>query len=150
MTSSERAVWLLIIATGALTTLLILSFVATPVKFLAEDVPLEQLLAVGRVTFRASLVCEAAFVAGLMLIARGGARWLAAAASALLLIQWLFLMPLLEVRTLARMAGHQLAPSSLHVWWVVFDVTRIGVYSLILRSAVRTLMMTARTGSLAS
>ena len=150
MTSSERAVWLLIIATGALTTLLILSFVTTPVKFLAEDVPLEQLLAVGRVTFRASLVCETAFVASLMLIARGRARWLVLAASALLLIQWLFLMPLLDDRTFARMAGHQLTPSSLHLWWVVFDVTRIAVYWLLIRSTVRTITMTVRADSLAS
>ena len=65
--------WLAIIATGALTSLVILSFVVTPVKFLAAGVPLEQLLAVGRVTFRASLVCEAAFLASLMIIARKGA-----------------------------------------------------------------------------
>ena len=90
--------------------LLGLSFVATPAKFLAGNVPLEHLLAVGRVTFRASLAVEGAMLLLLLLVSPGRLRWAAAAIAAVLTAQHLLLMPALDARTLAVMAGELVPP----------------------------------------
>ena len=136
MTPCRRDLWTLVLAAAAFATLFALSFVATPVKFLASDVPIAHLLAVGRVTFRASLGAESLLLVLLLLTGRGRIRWLIVGAAAILLAQWLILMPRLDERTLARIAGAILEPSSLHHWWVVLDIARLGIYVLILRQAL--------------
>ena len=130
MMAGRRGLWALIFAVTAFASLAALSFVATPVKFLAQEVPIAHLLAVGRVTFRASLAVEGALLVALVITTRGRARWLTCCAAAALALQWLALMPGLDERTLARMAGPVLVPSSLHHWWIVLDVVRLGIYAL--------------------
>ena len=126
---------------GAAGLLAALSFVATPAKFLATNVPLEHLLAVGRVTFRASLAAEGVLLFLLLLISWRRLRWWPAAIAALLAAQHLLLMPALDARTLAVMEGAVLAPSPLHALWVLADVLRIGGYGVLgtiaWRSAIR-------------
>jgi hypothetical protein len=126
-----------LLAGGALAILFALSFVATPVKFLASEVPLTHLLAVGRVTFRASLVVESVLLIILIAVTRANLRWLIFAAATTLTAQWLALMPRLEERTLARMAGLAVEPSSLHQWWIAFDVFRIVIYAVIVRRSLQ-------------
>lgn len=105
-----------------------LSFVATPAKFLAENVPLEHLLAVGRVTFRASLAVEGFMLLLLLVVAHGRLRWWSAAIAVVLGGQHLLVMPALDARTLAVMAGAVLPPSPLHGIWILADGMRIGAY----------------------
>lgn len=106
-----------------------LSFVATPAKFLAENVPLEHLLAVGRVTFRASLAAEGFILLLLVVVAHGRLRWWPVAIAVVLGVQHLLLMPALDARTLAVMAGAVLPPSPLHGIWILADILRIGAYA---------------------
>lgn len=136
MTPYRRDLWTVVFAAAAFAALFALSFVATPVKFLAPDVPIAHLLAVGRVTFRASLGVEGVLLALLVVTAHSRIRWLIVGSAALLLVQWLVLMPRLDERTLARIAGAVLEPSSLHHWWIVLDTLRLGLYALILRMAL--------------
>ena len=150
MTPNRRDRWTVVFAAAAFAALFALSFVATPVKFLAADVPIAHLLAVGRVTFRASLGVEGVLLALLVLTARGRIRWLIAGTAVLLLAQWLVLMPQLDERTLARIAGANLEPSSLHHWWIVLDTARLGLYALVLRKALIGLRPTRPKDSLES
>ncbi|MEN3973041.1 hypothetical protein WJS89_10215 [Sphingomicrobium sp. XHP0235] len=136
MTSSQRNLWTALLAASAFATLFSLSFVATPVKFMAENVPIAHLLAVGRVTFWASLVIESALLAILFLTACGRTRWRVAGAGTILFVQWVLIMPRLDERTLARIAGYILEPSSLHHWWIILDIARLGLYVLVLRRAL--------------
>lgn len=131
----RRDLWTALLAGAALAVLFSLSFVATPVKFLAPEVPLSHLLAVGRVTFRASLAVESVILIGLVALARGSRRWLVVGAAVTLAVQWLALMPRLDERTLARIAGAAVEPSSLHHWWIALDVLRIGIYAFVVRRA---------------
>lgn len=142
MTPCRRDLWTMVLAAAAFATLFALSFVATPVKFVASDVPIAHLLAVGRVTFRASLGVEGLLLTLLLLTARGRIRLLIVGSAAILLAQWLALMPRLDERTMARIAGATLESSSLHHWWVVLDLARLGLYVLILRKALTGLRST--------
>lgn len=81
---TRRAIWNGVLAIIAASLVAALSFVATPVKFATSDVPLGHLLAVGRVTFRASLACEAAILVPLILVATGASRLMVAAAAVVL------------------------------------------------------------------
>lgn len=137
MSGGRRALWSLIFGVSAFASLAALSFVATPVKFLAQGVPIADLLAVGRVTFRASLGVEILFLALLLITPVARSRWLTCGAAAVLALQWFALMPGLDERTLARMAGSVLAPSSLHLWWIVLDVVRLGIYAIIIGTTGR-------------
>lgn len=132
----RRDLWTMIIAMAAFASLASLSFVATPVKFLAEGVPIANLLAVGRVTFRASLALEIVLLSTLALVVPKHGRVLVCCAATLLLAQWLLLMPELDARTLARMAGAVPAPSSLHLWWIVLDAARLLTYGLVMRKSL--------------
>lgn len=60
--------------------------------------------------------------------------------SAILLVQWLILMPRLDERTLALIAGAVVEPSSLHHWWIILDVARMGIYAWVLRKAAHYLL----------
>ena len=134
---SRRQLGTVLVSFAAAAILLALSFVATPIKFLAEGVPLAHLLAVGRVTFRASLVIEICLLIPLLVLAAGRVRWLVVTAAVLLVGQWLVLMPSLEVRTMARMAGEVIAPSPLHAWWIAADAVRIVIYLMVVRYCLR-------------
>ena len=140
MAGGRRALWSLIFGASAFASLAALSFVATPVKFLAQDVPVADLLAVGRVTFRASLGVEMLLLALLLITTVERARWLTCVAVAVLALQWFAVMPGLDERTLARMAGSVPAPSSLHLWWIVLDVVRLGIYAMIIGTIGRDFM----------
>lgn len=141
---SRRAIWTGVLAIIAASLVVALSFVATPVKFAASDVPLGHLLAVGRVTFRASLACEIAILLPRSLVAQGKRRLVVGAAAAILAAQWLVLMPTLDTRALALMAGGTVAPSSLHRWWIAADVIRIVLYGAVARLSLAAASMVIR------
>ena len=136
MTAYRRFLATAMVAVAASAILFALSFVATPEKFLAAGVPVEHLLAVGRVTFRASAASEAVLLLLLVILARGRSRIAACSVAALLAFQWLVLMPDLDARTLARMSGRVMPSSGLHGWWIALDVLRIVLYAAIARAAI--------------
>lgn len=104
-----------------------LSFVAAPVKFLADDVPLSDLLAVGRVTFRASAVAESGLFLSLILTAQNRARRLAVATAAILFVQHLAIMPTLDASTLAVMHGEPPKSGWLHWLWIGCDLAKMAM-----------------------
>ena len=138
------------LAVAVLATLFSLSFIATPVKFLAADVPMSHLLAVGRVTFRASVAIESVLLFALFVSARGTSRRLIIVAIAIVALQWIVIMPELDDRTMARITGAAIKPSSLHNWWIGLDVMRLAIYALVVHTCARHLRETARTNGLES
>ncbi len=127
--SNMRSNWCGAVASGATGILFALSFVATPVKFMAPNVAIADLLAVGRVTFRASFTVELVMLAIMLVLARGRARYLIVLAGTILAMQWLALMPSLDARTLAVMMGDPPPPSPLHIYWIAADILRLGIYA---------------------
>lgn len=124
-----------IMAIVSASSLFTLSFVATPIKFLAKDVPIEHLLAVGRVTFRASAAVETLLLLLIFAFAKGWNRVIALFTGAVLTVQWVVIMPELDARTLARIAGEVLPASGLHALWIVADTIRIVLYASVAMKA---------------
>ncbi len=148
--TDRAALRTLVLAVAALATLFSLSFIATPVKFLAADVPISHLLAVGQVTFRASVAIESVLLFALFVSTRGTSRRLIIVAIANVALQWIVIMPELNNRTLALIAGAVVEPSSLHNWWIGLDVTRLAIYAFVVHTCAHHLRETARTNGLES
>lgn len=123
------------------------SFLATPVKFLAPDLSLPVALEVGRVTFRALNWTELGFGVVAVVVSRlAGGRILTLALVILLVLvvaQTVWLLPVLGERTDIVVAGGTLPPSSLHTWYVVIEVSKliallaIGITALVRGPALR-------------
>jgi len=105
-----------------------MSFVSTPAKFMALGVPIADLIAVGRVTFRASMCTESVFLFIMVCLARRGDQRVLFGCAAILATQYFALLPALNERSLAVMRGAVLSPSPLHPIWIAFDVFRLGLY----------------------
>ena len=105
------------------------SFLATPVKFLAPDLSLPVALEVGRVTFRALNWTELGFGVVAVVVSRmAGGRTLTLALAvvlALVVAQTVWLLPVLGERTDIVVAGGTLPPSSLHTWYVVIEIGKL-------------------------
>ncbi len=105
------------------------SFLATPVKFLAPDLTLPVALEVGRVTFQALNWTELAFGAVAVVASRlaGGrlATLVLVAVLALVVLQTVWLLPELGARTDIYIAGGRPEPSSLHTWYVAFELAKL-------------------------
>ena len=123
------------------------SFLATPVKFLAPDLTLPVALEVGRVTFRALNWTELTFGVTAVVVSRlAGWRLLTFAlvvVLALVVAQTVWLLPVLGERTDVYVAGGTPEPSSLHTWYVVIEATKlfallaIGLMALVKRATPR-------------
>lgn len=127
----NRASWLGALALITAGLLIGLSFIATPVKFMAAGIGVAELLQVGRVTFRASLGVETVCVFGLLVLARGKARGAVVACAFILAAQHVMLMPALDARTLAIISGNAVPPSSLHMIWIIADMVRVLIYLML-------------------
>lgn len=105
------------------------SFVATPVKFTASGLSLPVALEVGHVTFRLFSRIEWALAAGLLLASLFGARrWpavLAGLLAALVAVQALWLLPVLDARIAAVVAGTPLPPTSHHTIYAVAEGAKL-------------------------
>lgn len=126
-----------VVSTAAAGLLFGLSFIATPAKFMAETVPLDHLLAVGRVTFRASAAAEALLLLALVVLAPKGLRRWPIGIAVVLGAQYWLLMPVLDARALAVMAGEVLPPTVLHEIWIAADLMRIAAYFFLGVTALR-------------
>jgi len=118
------------------------SFFAAPIKFTAAGVSLEQLLAVGKVTFQAfSWIELSAFVllvcASLKNLSKGVVISLAVLCL-LLLIQKFGILPGLDTELDQTVAGEAVEETNLHFIYVAIDFVKLGILfflALILRAA---------------
>ncbi|MGN6548984.1 MAG: hypothetical protein ACTHJ3_03695 [Pararhizobium sp.] len=136
-------------ATLWLGLLLGVSFLATPVKFAAPTLILPVALDVGRVTFALLTKVEwamAVLTAGSMLLA--GLRRLPAILLALLIallaLQSLWLLPILDLRIAAVIAGTPLPPTSHHLVYIAIES---GKAALLLSLAFLALRALARSST---
>jgi hypothetical protein len=106
------------------------AFLATPVKFLAPTLTLPVALDVGRQTFAAYNAVDLAVLAVMVVMGALSGRpraWLFAlcAPAAVILLQTFWLLPALDVRTLAVIAGEEVPPSRLHHLYVAAEALKI-------------------------
>lgn len=106
------------------------SFLATPAKFLAPSLSLAGALEIGHVTFSVLAKVEVLFL--LALIAsfwplRGSTFALTSLIIVLLClaVQNFALMPELNVRTQAVIAGQDVPPSSLHKFFIAIEILKV-------------------------
>ena len=105
------------------------SFIATPIKFAAPTLELGPALDVGRVTFGLFSRIEWAIAAvfALAVAVAGGSRYRAVAAGTLvvmLAVQALWLLPVLDQRVAATIAGQPLPPSWHHTGYAGFEALK--------------------------
>ena len=106
------------------------SFVATPVKFLAPSLSLADALEVGRVTFEALKWIECVAV-----VALAATIWIAAPRRrelallgvivAILLCQYVWMLPVLDARVQTIIDGKDLPPSTLHWIYTALEFVKI-------------------------
>ena len=112
------------------------SFVATPVKFLAPSLSLSDALAVGRVTFEALKWIECVAVVGLaatVWITGPRRRDLAllGAVVVILLCQYVWMLPILDARVQTIIDGKDLVPSTLHRIYTALEFVQVGILVVI-------------------
>lgn len=110
--------------------LLGVSFVATPVKFMAPSLNLPVALDVGRYTFAVFNKVEwgcAGLVAAFLVfgVRQRSVVLLAAMLWTILLLETICLLPALDQRVGLILAGQQPPPSSLHVIYIVLDCLKL-------------------------
>jgi hypothetical protein len=112
------------------------SFYAAPIKF-TSGVELEQLLAVGQVTFQGFTWIElAAFLLLLLTSLRRGARRVTlylVVLGILLLVQKMIILPILDTALDQTVAGEPMGESNLHFVYGVIDFAKIVVLFLLAR-----------------
>jgi hypothetical protein len=107
------------------------SWIATPVKFAAPSLTTPVALEVGRVTFHLFNTIEWALAILLLIVAfinraRGGMPLLFAAVIAVLvLLQTVWLLPLLDERVAIVIAGGTPPASSLHLWYIIIEAVKL-------------------------
>jgi len=106
------------------------SFLATPVKFKASLLSRPVAIEIGKVTFCLFNkvewgVCMIAFIFT-FLSERNGATWIFTHFLAvLLLIETFYLLPALRMRSDCVIAGEDIAPSKLHLFYITADALKI-------------------------
>ncbi|HTV17207.1 MAG TPA: hypothetical protein VMG12_01010 [Polyangiaceae bacterium] len=109
-----------------------LSFVETPLKFRAPGITRELGLGIGRLVFATLNRIELVLAVAVLLAwwperRRWSTRGLLAGLGAILLAQTLWLLPVLDARALAMIAGETLVPSSHHVLFVIVEAVKLGL-----------------------
>jgi len=121
--------------------LLGVSFLATPVKFMAPSLTLPVALDVGRHTFMVfnwiEIVLAGVFIA---LLAWAPQRWIRGAAVAVALVvalQTLWLLPVLDARVQVIMEGGTPPPSQLHTLYIAADTIKLLLLGVLAALAYR-------------
>ena len=112
------------------------SFVATPVKFLAPSLSLADALAVGRVTFAALQWIECVAVVALAVLVwiatpRRRALVLLGVIVAILVCQYVWMLPILDVRVQAIIDGRHQPSSFLHWIYTAFEFVKVALLVVI-------------------
>lgn len=115
--------------------LLGVSFLATPVKFLAPSLTLPVALDVGRQTFMVFNWVEIALTVLLIaLVVTTPQRWIRAMAVTIALIvamQTLWLLPVLDARVQVILDGSIPPPSALHMIYIAADILKLVLLGII-------------------
>ncbi|MEX1197855.1 MAG: DUF4149 domain-containing protein [Pseudohongiellaceae bacterium] len=123
--------------------LLGVSFLATPVKFMAPSLTLPVALDVGRQTFMVFNWVEIALAVALIaLLAGAPQRWIRGVAVAVALIvalQTLWLLPLLDARVQVILEGSTPPPSQLHTLYIAADTVKLILLGVLGMLAFRSL-----------
>lgn len=106
------------------------SFIATPVKFMAKSLSMPTALDVGRVTFHAFNKVEWVFFAITLLIALFNTKSLGhllclAALGALLCFETFYLLKELDIRVMRIIAGEAVKPRMVHWLYVAADALKV-------------------------
>ncbi|PJJ59885.1 hypothetical protein [Hymenobacter chitinivorans] len=107
-----------------------ISFLEAPLKFTAPNITVPLGLGIGRIVFAALNKVElllAAVAVGSALVLRVPAHLATTLGllSGVLLLQTFWLLPALDARALALLAGHPAPPSSLHLVYIGLDVVKL-------------------------
>lgn len=97
------------------------AFLATPVKFTAPSLELSTALEIGRVTFRLLARVEwvlAALLVAVAMLGRERLPWSVAVPIAVIVLEALWLTPMLGARTDAIRSGHPVPASALHRFFI--------------------------------
>ncbi|MCW5737383.1 MAG: hypothetical protein KIS73_24880 [Enhydrobacter sp.] len=121
------------------------SFVATPVKFLAPSLSLTVALDVGRQTFWALNWIEIGCAVIFLAIVLAGYRTIFAISLAFLLaggvlVQAFWLLPILDARVSMVIAGQIPPPSSLHSFYVVLEGLKLVLLAGLIMTSSRALV----------
>ena len=126
-----------------------ISFLEAPVKFTAPSLTLPIGLDVGRHVFGAFNKVE--FVWGtllLVVVLTGkmpiGIKLWSFLVAALLILECFWLLPVLDKRALAIIAGQSPEGSSPHTWYIVFDAVKLISLIVIGIAGIRTVSMTTQ------
>lgn len=127
----------LVIASLWFGLLLGVSFLATPVKFLAPSLTLPVALDIGRHTFAVLNKIEWVTAVLLLFLLLGGCRsWLANAAAIiaalLVLAETVWLLPALDQRVSLIIAGQPLPISSDHNIYIAIDIMKLAALALVI------------------
>jgi hypothetical protein len=122
--------------------LLGVSFLATPAKFLAPSLSLAVALDVGRQTFGVFNKVEWALAILLLaLVVTGPRAWLslsgAVVLAAMVVIETIWLLPVLDQRVGLIIAGQQPPESSLHVVYIALQIVKLAVLCVLAAAAAR-------------
>ena len=116
------------------------SLIAAPSKFQAPSPTLAQVLEVGRAQFFWLGVAEGLLCLGLIgalaLRAAGTRQWMGAPIL-VFGMQWLILMPLLDERTVRRIAGEPVGDSHLHLVFIVLEIVKVAALVAVGVAALR-------------
>lgn len=109
------------------------SFIATPAKFMAPDLSLPVALEVGRATFHTLMYGEVVLaIIGLtlVLLSRNLKNWFWLPVM-IFALQWLWVMPLLDVQTVAEIQGHPVVGPPWHIAFGILGLAKVVVLLLI-------------------
>ncbi|MHA6688126.1 hypothetical protein [Mesorhizobium sp. A556] len=139
-----RLVLELVVAMLWIGLLLGVSFLATPAKFLAPSLSLAVALDVGRQTFGVFNKVEWALAILLLALVVSGPRaWLSLAVAvvvaAMVVVETIWLLPVLDQRVGLIITGQQPPESSLHVVYIALQIVKLAVLCVLAAAAARRL-----------
>ncbi|SHL18033.1 hypothetical protein [Hymenobacter psychrotolerans] len=107
-----------------------ISFLEAPLKFTAPGITVPLGLGIGRIVFSALnkielLLAAVAVVSGFYLRVPAHVGATLGIVSGVLLLQTFWLLPALDVRALALLAGHPAPPNSLHMVYIGLEVVKL-------------------------
>jgi hypothetical protein len=123
-----------------------ISFIEAPVKFTAPNVTLGIGLGIGRLVFavmnKVEIACCAVLLSGLFFHRMPKIIWtVAGSITAILALQTAWLLPDLDIRALAVIAGEPTPPSNLHFVYVALELSKFMLLilagSLIFRTIIK-------------
>lgn len=146
--TASRLLTVLVLASAWAGFLVGVSFLATPVKFLAPSLSLPVALDVGRQMFLIFNRSEVVLGAFMLLLLLWGLRTTAAISlgavlDLLILTQTFWMLPILDARVETILQGGTPAQSSLHTFYVIVECVKLALLLAIASITARTILRSA-------